>query len=340
MADHIANQGGMHRAPSTRLAQDPLILDDTTVDRLLEGVAPEDSPPAYATVAALLRRARVPATDAELAGEPEALAAFRSAGRSPVRTPAAIPPQRRATTRLAGTLVTVSLLGLAAATSAAAATGTLPAPAQRAAHQVLSAVGVNVPDAPSAHPSHPSHAGQSSTGGNAITPHPPAGNGAATGRAGDASPTTQPASSPGSNPAGDAAVSAKAGKPVGSPDGGSPVPTNGIGERPNASGGAPRVVRPSGSVTHSQGQGNSQGQSTGQGNSQGQTKSQGISQSQTKSQGQGQGTGKGSSQGQGNVTGSGTNQASVQTPNAASSQGKGGGNSTATNTPPAKGQAS
>jgi hypothetical protein len=54
-------------------------LDDDTAERLLSGrLDPLDAPPAYAAVARLLQAAAAPPTPDELAGEPAALAAFRS----------------------------------------------------------------------------------------------------------------------------------------------------------------------------------------------------------------------------------------------------------------------
>ena len=55
-------------------------LDDDTAERLLAGrLDPLDAPPPYAAVARLLQAAAAPPTPDELAGEPSALAAFRSA---------------------------------------------------------------------------------------------------------------------------------------------------------------------------------------------------------------------------------------------------------------------
>jgi hypothetical protein len=54
-------------------------LDDDTAERLLAGrLDPLDAPPPYAAVARLLQAAAAPPTPDELAGEPAALAAFRS----------------------------------------------------------------------------------------------------------------------------------------------------------------------------------------------------------------------------------------------------------------------
>ena len=70
-------------------------LDDDTAERLLSGrLPPEDAPPSYAEVARFLRAAAGPPTPRELAGQPAALAAFRTA-REPVRGPALGPGRKR-----------------------------------------------------------------------------------------------------------------------------------------------------------------------------------------------------------------------------------------------------
>ena len=70
-------------------------LDDDTAERLLGGrLPPEDAPPSYAEVARFLRAAAGPPTPRELAGQPAALAAFRTA-REPVRGPALGPGRKR-----------------------------------------------------------------------------------------------------------------------------------------------------------------------------------------------------------------------------------------------------
>jgi hypothetical protein len=60
-------------------------LDDDTAERLLaDRLDPLDAPPPYAAVARLLQAAAAPPTPDELAGEPSALAAFRSRQPRPV----------------------------------------------------------------------------------------------------------------------------------------------------------------------------------------------------------------------------------------------------------------
>jgi hypothetical protein len=63
-------------------------LDDDTAERLLSGrLDPLDAPPAYAALARLLQAAAAPPTSDELAGEPAALAAFRSRQARPRPSP-------------------------------------------------------------------------------------------------------------------------------------------------------------------------------------------------------------------------------------------------------------
>jgi hypothetical protein len=197
----------MSTQPSRRFGDDTLVLDDETVDRLLDGLVVADAPPGYGSVAELLRTvcAPMPKETAEAAealavrmfragraegalldraegalleraegwradarrvdgGTTEAGAARPGAGAldgladvAPVaavataeaqpakgwRSPLAIGPRARRAGLAAGMVAGLSLL---TATSAAALTGALPGPAQRAAHDVMSAVGVHVPD--------------------------------------------------------------------------------------------------------------------------------------------------------------------------------------------------
>ncbi len=112
-------------------------LDPMMVDRMLDGaVAAEDVPPDYRDVLAVLAAAAAPAAPAP-AAEAAALAAFRST-RRPVD-----PPRRTSVfSKLLGAkaLAAVVLGTASVGTAAAAATGTLPGPAQAAAHRVVPAV--------------------------------------------------------------------------------------------------------------------------------------------------------------------------------------------------------
>ena len=121
-------------------------LDDATADRLLAGeIVPDDAPPGYGHLASLIRRART-----------------ESGGISPSRRAAAVSAMAAAVTyeqrsqrgskRMLGKLLSLKALGIAlpavalTAGTAAAATNSLPAPAQTAIHDVLSKVGISVPN--------------------------------------------------------------------------------------------------------------------------------------------------------------------------------------------------
>ena len=81
-------------------------LDDDTAERLLSGrLDPLDAPPPYAAVARLLRAAAAPPTQGELAGEPAALAAFRSRQARPRPSAGGRSRRRLVAVALAGTLV-------------------------------------------------------------------------------------------------------------------------------------------------------------------------------------------------------------------------------------------
>jgi hypothetical protein len=82
---------------------DPL---DDTAERLLSGrLDPLDAPPPYAAVARLLQAAAAPPTPDELAGEPVALAAFRSRQARPRPDAGGRSRRRLLAVALAGTLV-------------------------------------------------------------------------------------------------------------------------------------------------------------------------------------------------------------------------------------------
>jgi hypothetical protein len=81
-------------------------LDDDTAERLLSGrLDPLDAPPPYAAVARLLQAAAAPPTPDELAGEPAALAAFRSRQARPRPSAGGRSQRRLVAVALAGTLV-------------------------------------------------------------------------------------------------------------------------------------------------------------------------------------------------------------------------------------------
>lgn len=116
-------------------------LDRASATRILDGdLDAADAPPGYGPVVTLLTHARAPARAFDLAHEAAARSALRVARRAPAR--GAGPAKRWHGARLAVlvTAVTVALGGIAAA-----ATGSLPGPAQSVAHGALGAVGVPGP---------------------------------------------------------------------------------------------------------------------------------------------------------------------------------------------------
>ena len=123
-------------------------LDPNTVERLLGGaVYPDDAPPELALAAALVQTAREPASPGELGGRDAAVAAMAAAVRD--KAGRREPTRRRAmlgklmATKVAAVAGPIVLLGAGAA---AACTGSLPAPAQSAVSNVLSDVGISVPN--------------------------------------------------------------------------------------------------------------------------------------------------------------------------------------------------
>lgn len=125
----------------------PLPLDPGTADRLLAGsIAPEDAPPGYGGVVELLEAAAAEAGGAELAREPETVAAIRAALRSPVHEDVASP--RRSLMPIALSrprLAAIAAAAAFAATVGMASAGSLPEAAQDVASDMLAKVGITVP---------------------------------------------------------------------------------------------------------------------------------------------------------------------------------------------------
>src|SRR3954470_8763464 len=119
-------------------------LDNWTADRLLSGEAVPDSDPGLAHLAALIAAAQAPATPDELIGEAAVVAAMLK-DLSPV---ADFEARRASRIRkiAAAQVAAASLLALTATGAAAAGTGSLPGPAQRAVSGALTHVGIDVPD--------------------------------------------------------------------------------------------------------------------------------------------------------------------------------------------------
>jgi hypothetical protein len=135
-------------------------LDTDTADRLLAGsVAPDDAPPGYAGVAALLAPAADSPRADDLSGESETVALLAAVVRS--SQPKMTKPRRRSIVprlRLVTAFATVAL----AATTGLAFAGSLPGAAQDVASAMLDKVGVSVPGPNSNAGDHPNVRGTSS----------------------------------------------------------------------------------------------------------------------------------------------------------------------------------
>src|SRR5690349_1775233 len=127
-------------------------LDDRTADRLIAGrMTPEDAPAGFAGVAALLRDAHGVAVDPATAPPASETSTIAAMAATIVRQQATVRPSaaraagrrsRRMTTKVAGLAAVATLLGVG---TAAAATGSLPTPAQNAAADTLAKIGVSLP---------------------------------------------------------------------------------------------------------------------------------------------------------------------------------------------------
>ncbi|MGZ8626849.1 MAG: hypothetical protein ACXWXK_09305, partial [Actinomycetota bacterium] len=130
-------------------------LDAGTIDRLFSGrMHPDDAPPGFAAVAGLVSALTAPATASELSRQAAAVetasavviaSAPEPAAPVPERSFAAARPARR--TFLKTKLASLAFAGAVLGTSGLAAAGVLPDPVQHIAHRILSAVGIDVPDA-------------------------------------------------------------------------------------------------------------------------------------------------------------------------------------------------
>ncbi len=118
-------------------------LDQITAERMFVGLAADDAPPDYAAVAAVLAAAAAPADESSTApGEYAAVRAYHDAiyATVPARSARRFQPWRTAAGRIT-VFATAGALAMGGG-GAAAATGSLPAPAQRVAHQILGGLGV------------------------------------------------------------------------------------------------------------------------------------------------------------------------------------------------------
>lgn len=135
MTERDGLQDEMRRLLLGELGADPLAIDQDTADRLLAGrLDPVDAPPGYAEVARVLAAAAAPATPRELDGEETAAAVFahQRLDRHGVDSHAA-PRRSPLGSKFAVAAVAVAVLMVG---GIAAATGTLPGPAQRLADSV------------------------------------------------------------------------------------------------------------------------------------------------------------------------------------------------------------
>lgn len=143
------------KRPCAHLGLDPLALDEDTAERLLNGeLAPDQAPPGYAEVVALLAAMLAAPSPAELAGQAAAVVELHAVTRT---GPAAVIGRRvakRSRRRRVGLAVAVVVGALATGGAAAAATGRLPGPIQDAAGGILAPVGGAEP-APPTQPGRP-----------------------------------------------------------------------------------------------------------------------------------------------------------------------------------------
>ena len=122
-----------------------LPLDPDTADRILSGqVAPDDAPPGYAALSALIRAAhQAPAGD-EVPGEEVAVEQMLASMAAPREWTA--PPSRRRGRGMRMRAAVVATVTVVASTSGFAAAGALPRGAQSVVSKVLGSVGLDIPD--------------------------------------------------------------------------------------------------------------------------------------------------------------------------------------------------
>jgi hypothetical protein len=180
MATDDASSADMRR-PASAPDADPLALDEETVERLLAGdLPPDQAPPGYAEVAALLAAASAPARPSELAGGAAALAELRAVTRARLRPARARRAERRSSRRRVRLAVVVVTGALATGGAAAAASDHLPGPVREAARSILVTVGAAQPTTPTP----PSTVPGGTRAGGASRPGPSGSTGAGPGPAG------------------------------------------------------------------------------------------------------------------------------------------------------------
>src|SRR4051794_29327617 len=123
-------------------------IDESTADRLLTGrVAPDDAPPGFVGLAAMIRAATAPATSPESKRDAAIIAAALAAVRSSQPIYRSASRRRSMLSKLLSAKVAgvVACAVLGSTGVAAAATGNLPAQAQTAVSNAMSHVDVSVP---------------------------------------------------------------------------------------------------------------------------------------------------------------------------------------------------
>jgi hypothetical protein len=124
------------------------LLDDQTGERLLRGeLSVGDAPPLYRAVTHALALVAAPATAAELSGEERAVAAIVARLQFEESAEPAAAPRPTRSRRRSARLVAASAVGALGLFSGLAAANALPGAAQGVASDMLSKVGVSVPDA-------------------------------------------------------------------------------------------------------------------------------------------------------------------------------------------------
>jgi hypothetical protein len=154
------------------------LLDEHTADRLLSGVlAPEDAPPGYAAVAALLVAVRQPPTPQELAAASRTVVAMAEAiamNAAGAETQSVQGRRRAGLSRLLRPRIAATLMaGALALFGGLASANALPDSLQHIAHVVFGTVGIDVPDTSSG----PAATPALGTGGTGTTSASPLGSG-------------------------------------------------------------------------------------------------------------------------------------------------------------------
>jgi hypothetical protein len=117
---------------------DPLALDGDTAERLLDGdLPPDQAPPGYAEVAALLAATVAAPSPAELAGQEAAVAELRAVTRAHPTSNRGADKVGRRRRRRTGLVVAVAVGALSTGGIAAAATGHVPDPIRDAARRIF-----------------------------------------------------------------------------------------------------------------------------------------------------------------------------------------------------------